>query len=185
MAGPFFAASACSSSTVSASFGSDGTLTGSAALYLGAMGGYSVDFRFFESWCVAGSLLVGVTVAREGHRTDVRDEQSTTLAPAALFALALGYAGDFETSSQVAQRMVDKVVYDLPDGFYESFVPQALATDAAGIQKAARAAIDPRRLVLVVVGDRAKVEAPLEALNLGALRILSVDDVMGKAPAIE
>ena len=98
---------------------------------------------------------------------------------------ALGYAGDFETSSQVAQRMVDKVVYDLPDGFYESFVPQALATDAAGIQKAARAAIDPRRLVLVVVGDRAKVEAPLEALNLGALRILSVDDVMGKAPAIE
>ena len=81
--------------------------------------------------------------------------------------------------------VVDKVVYDLPDGFYESFVPQALATDAAGIQKAARAAIDPRRLVLVVVGDRAKVEAPLEALNLGALRILSVDDVMGKAPAIE
>jgi zinc protease len=98
---------------------------------------------------------------------------------------ALGYAGDFETSGQLAQRMVDKVVYNLPDGFYEAFVPQALATDAAGMQKAARAAIDPKRLALVVVGDRAKVEAPLKALNLGTLRNLTVDDVMGKAPTIE
>ena len=98
---------------------------------------------------------------------------------------ALGYAGDFETSGQLAQRMVDKVLYNLPDGFYESFVPQALATDAAGMQKAARAAIDPKRLALVVVGDRAKVEGPLKALNLGTLRNLTIDDVMGKAPAIE
>ena len=30
-----------------------------------------------------------------------------------------------------------------------------------------------------------KVEAPLKALNLGTLRVLSVDDVMGKAPAID
>ena len=98
---------------------------------------------------------------------------------------ALGYAFDFETTSQVAQRMVDKLVFGLPDGFYEAFVPQALATDVAGLQKAARAAIDPKRLAVVVVGDRAKVEAPLKALNLGTLRILSVDDVMGKAPTID
>jgi zinc protease len=98
---------------------------------------------------------------------------------------ALGYAGDFETSGQMAQRMVDKVVYGLPDGFYESFVPQALATDVAGLQRAARSAIDAKRIALVVVGDRAKVEAPLRALNLGAIRSLSVDDVMGKAPAVD
>ena len=98
---------------------------------------------------------------------------------------ALGYASDFETTSQLAQRMVDKLVYGLPDGFHEAFVPQALATDALGLQKAARAAIDPKRLAVVVVGDRAKVEAPLRALNLGTLRVLSVDDVMGKAPTID
>lgn len=79
---------------VRARFGTEGTLTGSSALYLGAMGGYTVDFRFFDSWCLAGSLLVGATVAREGHQTDVRDKQSTTLAPSALFALALGYSGE-------------------------------------------------------------------------------------------
>jgi len=98
---------------------------------------------------------------------------------------ALGYAEDFETTSQVAQRMVEKVVYGLPDGFFESFVPQALATDAAGLQRAARAVVDAKRIALVVVGDRAKVEAPLKALNLGAIRTLSVDDVMGKAPVVD
>ena len=85
----------------------------------------------------------------------------------------------------MAQRMVDAVVYGLPDGFYEGFVPQALAIDVAGLQKAARGAIDPKRLALVVVGDRAKVEAPLRALGLGELRNLTVDDVMGPAPKID
>ena len=98
---------------------------------------------------------------------------------------ALGYAADFETTGQVAQRMVDKVVYDLPDGFFEAFVPHALATDVPGLQKAARTAIDPKRIAVVVVGDRATVEAPLRALNLGTLRLLSIDDVMGKAPSID
>jgi predicted Zn-dependent peptidase len=98
---------------------------------------------------------------------------------------ALGYAGDFETTGQVAQRMADKLVYGLPDGFYEAFVPRALATDAAGLQRAARAMIDTKRIALVVVGDRVKVEAPLRALNLGAIRNLSVDDVMGKPPAVD
>ena len=98
---------------------------------------------------------------------------------------ALGYAGDFETTGQLAQRMVDAVVYGLPDGFYEGFVPKALAVDAAALQQAARGAIDTKKIALVVVGDRAKVEAPLRALNLGEIRNLSVDEVMGKPPAIE
>jgi zinc protease len=98
---------------------------------------------------------------------------------------ALGYVGDFETTSQMAQRIVDAVVYGLADGFYEGFVPQALAVDVTGLQKAARGAIDPKRLALVVVGDRAKVETPLKALNLGELKNLTVDDVMGPAPKID
>ena len=98
---------------------------------------------------------------------------------------ALGYAGDFETTGQLAQRMVDAVVYGLADGFYEGFVPKALAVDAAALQQAARGAIDTKKLALVVVGDRAKVEAPLRALNLGEIKNLTVDEVMGKAPAIE
>ena len=98
---------------------------------------------------------------------------------------ALGYAGEFETTSQVARRLVEKVIYDLPDGFFEEFVPTALAVDAPALQAAAKASVDPERIVIVVVGDRAKVEAPLRALELGVLEVLTVEDVMGPAPSLE
>jgi zinc protease len=98
---------------------------------------------------------------------------------------ALGYASDFETTTQVARRVADRVVYDLPEGFFEEFVPKALATDGAGLAAAARSAVDPARMALVVVGDRKSVEGPLRALGLGTVRTLTVDDVMGPAPAVE
>ena len=98
---------------------------------------------------------------------------------------ALGYGGEFETTVQVARRMVDKVVFDLPDGFFEAFSPQALAVDTSGLEQAARATIEPGKVAVVVVGDRAKVEAPLRALNLGSLRTLTVEDVMGPAPKVD
>jgi hypothetical protein len=40
-------------------------------------------------------------------------------------------------------------------------------------------------MALVVVGDRKAVEGPLRALGLGTVRTLTVDDVMGPAPAVE
>jgi zinc protease len=98
---------------------------------------------------------------------------------------ALGYAGDFETTRQVARRIADEVVYDLPDGFYEGFGPKALAVDAVSLQRAARAFVDPSKMALVVVGDRSKVEAPLRALGLGTLKLLTVEQVMGPAPKVE
>jgi len=98
---------------------------------------------------------------------------------------ALGYASEFETTPQVAAHVVEKVVYDLPDGFFEQFVPKALAVDAAAIQKAADASVDPRHIAIVVVGDRAKIEGPVRALNLGPVRGLTVEDVMGPAPKID
>ena len=39
--------------------------------------------------------------------------------------------------------------------------------------------------VFVVVGDRSVVEKPLRALNLGEIKVLSIEDVMGPAPVVE
>jgi hypothetical protein len=75
-------------------FGSVGSLSQSGALYVGAMGGYSIDLRFWGNCFLGSSLLVGATVAREGHRTDRGLERGGSLAASALFAIALGYAGD-------------------------------------------------------------------------------------------
>jgi predicted Zn-dependent peptidase len=98
---------------------------------------------------------------------------------------ALGYAGDFETTAQVARRMADRVVYDLPESFFEEFVPKALAVDVAALQASARELFDPSRMAYVVVGDRKAVEGQLRGLGLGTMRTLTVEDVMGPAPKVE
>jgi predicted Zn-dependent peptidase len=154
---------------------------------------YSASSRF-RRYLAGGLFAVGSDVQTDKTApavTEVMKELERILGPApaadverARNYAALGYASDFETTGQMAQRMVESVTYNLPEGFYEGFVPKALTVDAVALQRAARATIDPRRIALVVVGDRAQVEAPLRALKLGELKTLSVDDVMGKAPEI-
>jgi hypothetical protein len=53
------------------------------------------------------------------------------------------------------------------------------------MSRLAAAHIDPENLVIVVVGDRQTVEAPLRALALGPIRTLTVEKVLGPPPQIE
>jgi predicted Zn-dependent peptidase len=99
--------------------------------------------------------------------------------------LALGYAGDFETSGQLAGKLAEQWLYALPDDVFTSFVPKALAAGVDQVRGAAAARIDPAGIAIVIVGDRAKVEAPLRALNVAPLRVLSIADVMGPAPKLD
>ncbi len=97
--------------------------------------------------------------------------------------LALSYAENFETAGDVAGNLAEQWLYGLPADYFSAFVPKALAAGVGGVERAA-AWIDTANLAIVVVGDRAKVEAKLRALNLGPLKLLSVDDVMGPAPQL-
>jgi zinc protease len=99
--------------------------------------------------------------------------------------LALGYAEDFETTRQIAAQIVEQVVYELPEDVFNTFVPKVLAVDANEMSRVAKAHIDPLNLAIVVVGDRAKVEQPLRDLGLGSVKVMSIEDVMGPAPAGE
>ncbi len=97
--------------------------------------------------------------------------------------LALSYVKEFETAGDLAGKLAEQWLYGLPDDYFSAFVPKALATGVAVVEGAA-ARIDTANLAIVVVGDRAKVEAKLRALNLGPLKLLSIDDVMGPAPQL-
>jgi hypothetical protein len=48
------------------------------------------------------------------------------------------------------------------------------------VQKAAATYIQPKRFAVVVVGDRKVIEAGIRALNLGAVRVMSVDEAIGQ-----
>jgi zinc protease len=58
------------------------------------------------------------------------------------------------------------------------------AVTAADVQRVAQKYIQPGRFVVVVVGDRKKIEPGIRALNLGPIKIVTIDEVFGPAASI-
>ncbi|HEU5290218.1 MAG TPA: pitrilysin family protein [Cyclobacteriaceae bacterium] len=97
---------------------------------------------------------------------------------------ALGYAGDFETNGQIAGALAELVIFQLPDNYFNTYVDKALAVNKKGVEAAAKKYITPDNMLVVVVGDRAKVEEGIKKLNLGKINVLSIEDVLGKKPQL-
>jgi zinc protease len=98
--------------------------------------------------------------------------------------LAMSYPEDFETPEQVAGKIAELIVYDLPPDTFEQYVPQVVKVSPAEVKRAAEETIDPSQLSIVIVGDRAVIEAPLRALKIGAIKILTPDEILGPAPKL-
>jgi zinc protease len=93
--------------------------------------------------------------------------------------LALGFPADFETTLDLAIRLEELLVYGLPDEYYAQYVGNIQAVTAADVQAAARQHILPSRLAIVVVGDRRTIEAPIRALGLAPVQVLTVEQALG------
>lgn len=91
---------------------------------------------------------------------------------------ALGYPSEFETTAGVTGNLAQLVIYNLPETTFTDFVPKIQAVTAADVQRVANQYIQPDRFAVVVVGDRAKIEAGIRAANLGPVRIVSVDEIL-------
>ena len=74
--------------------------------------------------------------------------------------------GSFETSGDVLGGMQRNALYGRPDDYYDTLADRYRAMTAADLDKAARAVIDPAKLLWVVVGDAAKVRPQLDALKI-------------------
>ena len=92
--------------------------------------------------------------------------------------LSLGFPGDFETLGDLAARLEDLVIYDLPTDYYADYTTKIDAVTAADVRRAAAAHIAPDTLAVVVVGDRRQIEAGIRALNLGPVRVVGVEEVV-------
>jgi len=96
--------------------------------------------------------------------------EEMTLAQA---SLTRGYPRNFETAQQVARSVAQLAMFDLPDTYFEEFVPKVNAVTSADVATAANRYLDPSRAITLVVGDRAVTEESLNALGLGALQVLA------------
>lgn len=89
--------------------------------------------------------------------------------------LTLQLPGQLETKSGVGSYLREVVTYGIPDDYLESYPAQVRALDAQNISAAAGAVLQPSRLIWVVVGDRAKIEAELRQFSANPIRLLDAD----------
>jgi predicted Zn-dependent peptidase len=94
--------------------------------------------------------------------------------------IALSFPSEFETTGDLSSKMEELVIFDLPDRFFGQYVDNIQAVAAGAVQKAAATYIQPTRFAVVVVGDRKVIEPGIRALNLGPVRVMSVDEAIGQ-----
>ena len=89
--------------------------------------------------------------------------------------LTRGYPRGFESVQSVARFVANLVLYDLPDTYFEEFVPRVKAVTASDVTRVARSHLDPSRMLTLVVGDQGAIADSLKTLDLGEPVIVSAD----------
>lgn len=91
--------------------------------------------------------------------------------------VTLGLPREFETTGDLARKLEELVIYDLPEGWFTSFLNDVRKVTGPDIQRAAARHIQPDKMAVVVVGDRAAIENPIRALDLGPITVVAIDDL--------
>jgi zinc protease len=91
--------------------------------------------------------------------------------------------GEFETVSSESGLMAELFVYNLPLDYFQKLPAEYEAVTPEAVAKAAKDYIHPDNLIVMAVGDRAKIEPGLEKLNLGPIELRNESgDLVPAAP---
>ncbi|MGH7498634.1 MAG: M16 family metallopeptidase, partial [Gemmatimonadales bacterium] len=90
-------------------------------------------------------------------------------------SLTLTLPGSWETMGAVAWSIGEIVTFGLDDRYFDTYADRIRSQTTASVTEAATRTVQPDHLVWMIVGDRAKIEAPLRELGLGDLQVLDTD----------
>jgi len=90
-------------------------------------------------------------------------------------SLTLTLPGSWETMGAVAGTIDEIVAFGLDDRFFDTYADKVRAQTPATVTAAAVRTVQPDHLVWVIVGDRARIEPAVKALNLGELHLVDAD----------
>jgi len=96
--------------------------------------------------------------------------------------VSLRFPGAFETTTGISRRLEDMLLFRLPEDYFAKYVQNIQGVSAADVQRVAQKDIHPAQAAVVVIGDRKTIEPGIRALNLGTIKIMTVDDVFGPKP---
>ena len=80
-------------------------------------------------------------------------------------AIIRGFPRGFETPEQIANRLTDIVLYNLPDDYFNSYIARVRAVKLEDVNNVANRYLDPSKMAILVVGDRKVIEPGLRSLT--------------------
>jgi zinc protease len=86
-------------------------------------------------------------------------------------SLARSLPGAFESNANAVSNFSNVFIYDLGLDYYSRYAEQVNAVTADQTLEMAKRYLVPGEMVVVAVGDRAKIEPGLKKLNLGTIEI--------------
>jgi zinc protease len=86
--------------------------------------------------------------------------------------------GTFESVQSVNNAIVSLWTLGLPDSYYQQYISRISAVKKEDVVRVAKQYIDIEHLTIVIVGDRASIEAPLRATGIAPI---ALTDIEGKA----
>ena len=142
---------------------------------------YGVRSRFLfrrgaGPWCV--SAAVGTDVTADAVReavteitTIVGEGPTEEEVDAARDYLAGVFPLQLETTGQIAARIAELLIHDLPDDYFASYRERIRSVTLEEAHEAARQCIRPDEMTVVVGGDAGEIQGPLEELGWGPVTV--------------
>ena len=85
--------------------------------------------------------------------------------------------GQFAAIGSITNAVVTLWTQGLPDTYYQDYVAKVSAITKQDVMRVAKQYIDLDHLAIVIVGDRASIEAPLKATNIAPVVVIDSDGV--------
>jgi zinc protease len=118
---------------------------------------------------------------------ELRRMRDTVMTPAELAlskdSIARSLPGRFERGTDAAATFAELFSYDLPLDYYAKFPDRVNAVTAEQAQAMAQKYVLPDKIIVVAVGDRAKIEDGMKKLNLGKPELRDTDGKVVQQPA--
>ncbi len=136
-------------------------------------------FRYFRGpgpFYAAGGIRTDVTAPAVAEVFKEFDRMRTTELTAEELKMSQDFIarslpGDFETSESTVGSTAQIFVYGLPNDFWLTLPSRVATVSAADVQRTAQKYLQPDKMAIVAVGDRAKIEPELQKLNLGPVEL--------------
>src|SRR5215211_6177999 len=90
-------------------------------------------------------------------------------------SLIQGLPQRFASITAISSAITSLVVQGLPDDYYQTYAKNVAAVTKEDVLRVAKRYIDLNHLAIVIVGDRASVEAALKATNIAPITMLDIE----------